>query len=430
MIRFGRHIMLIVMLSLILLITACEQEQSEVDDLNEEMKPVTLVLLLDQTDLKQEEFMKWIAEPIKQKYPHITVNLQRNIDGLAGLEQRIIKGQFPDMILTTERQINDHQNMLTALDLGPYVDRYGMNLNHFHPYAIELPRLYSQNDALIALPFTLAFSALFYNVDIFENTRNNAPTDGMTWDEVIALSRRTFDLEGEQYHGLLIPKLEDLANQRSLHYIDPKTGLAKIDTEDWINVVMMHNQLLAIPQNARATASGFVEHQNVAMLAGYSTVIQRIEDLYERGLTMWWDMVQYPSYANNDNTALGISGQYFIVSSISKYKEDAFRALTVLTGEENQLNLSKAGRWSSLNLSHIQEAFGTENPFLQGRNIKGVFASDPAKPYKATTFDYLAIEPLLEAGREIVAEQEDVNTIFRKAEEKINILLSQKKEGF
>lgn len=421
-----------VVVTMLILLSGCGDKKAipPQDEMNSELEPVELLLLQDRSDLQTEEIVKWIIEPVEKKFPHIKLVIDRNNDGLAGLQQKILKEEYPDLIITNQNQLLEHRNLQSALDLTSWLPRLDVDVNQFDPTAIALVQSYSGDESLMALPFSLNFSALFYNEEIFDKSRHNYPTDGMTWEEVLELSKLSFSTEEDQFTGLYVSGIPELASQMSLNYVNPKTGNAQLHTDSWIQLIQHFNYIHSISTNLRTTPSTFVEHRTTAMSTGYSNLISFIEETRGKGLEMNWDMVQYPSLPENPNTSLGLTGQFMVVSSISQYKSDAVRVLSAVTELENQLMMNRAGRLSALNDSVVKKEYGMDNPFLQNKNISGVFLSSAAWPYDPSQYDVFLVEPLLEAGREIINAQEDINTIFRKAEEKANNIIKTMNSGF
>lgn len=408
---------------ILFMIAACEKS-------NRGDNIVKLVMLVDGVELSDTQFATWILEPVARKYPHITIELQKNADGLAGLEYLILKGQFPDMMITEHSRMADHRNMQSALDLTPWIASHNIDLEKFDPTAIELMKMYGEDKKIYGLPFSLDFSALFYNADIFDKARTAFPVDGMNWEEIIELSKRFYQIESERVYGLATPDIDVLGTQLSLHYANPKTGRADFHTDGWIKILLLNKKIQEISGNLQANASGFVERSNTAMLASYSRRIADLEFAHKKGLTMNWDMVQFPSHPEMPNTGLGVSGRFLVISPLSKHKEEAVQVISAVTDQENQLAMSKSGILSALNDPAMKENFGADNEFLHGKNISGVFRSSPAKPFIATENDAIIVAQLAETSKEIIAGKQDINTIFRMAMEKADQKIAAKNGGF
>lgn len=385
-------------------------------------EPVQLVMLQDVAALTDDEFASFIAAPVRAKYPHITVTMVRNTKGNDGLSNLISSGEFPDFIFTTYPQIKVNKELGTAQDLNEWIQKYKVDLGKFDPAALQTSKIYGGSDHLFALPFSLNFLALFYNKDLFDKFGVSYPKEGMTWDEVIQLSRsfgRT--MENVQYRGLgAIPGASDLSTQLSLPYINPTTGKAEITTDGWKRIMQLLKSVNEVPGNQGAVLDHFLKDQTLAMVASYDARFAALEKLHGTPSQFNWDVTQFPSHPDWPNTSLASSGHFLLVSSLSKHKEDAFRAIEVLIGEEVQKLITENGRFTSLKDDTIKGLFGKNMKSMAGKNIKAVFKSAFATPFVPTTHDALVRPQLTEAVKKVTGGQTDINTALREAEEAAN----------
>lgn len=405
---------------LVVMIAACGSEESAVKDGRE--KTIELVILQDQMNIRTDHFKKWIAEPVSRKYPHISLELRPNIVQPKELEYLIIKGEFPDLILTSLAGILKHREMLTALDLLPFLSQMQLNPGLFDQAAIEAIRNGGSEEALYALPFSLDFGALFYNIDRFDARHLDYPTDGMTWEDVFKLSR-------ENRLNAQVPLgIADLGGQLSLEYIHATTGRVDIHTHGWRRVSQLYGALSKF--DTRVNSNSFIERGNTALMLDNSRRLADLQLAHERGSAINWDLAQYPSYPEYPDVGPGVSGQFLIVSTLSQYQVEALQVISVVTGEENQLAMAKSGVPSALSDLRTKDQFATDNPFLQGKNYKSVFKSKPARPYIYTAYDPYVLAALNEVSKELAQGNRDINTMMRIAQEKADQLIEEKKMGF
>lgn len=410
------------MLFSVFILIACERNDG--DQTVEGEEAIKLVMLQEHTEISADNFKKWIIEPVSKKYPYIAMDLRTNIVGPRELEYLITKGEFPDIALTSLAGIMDHRVFQTALDLMPLIHKLGFDLAPFDQTALEAIRNGDQMDHLYALPLTLDFGALYYNIDRFDQRKADYPTDGMTWDDAIELSRK-FGL-----YSMYPPQIADLGGQLSLRYVDPVTGRADIHNDRWLRVLLLNKAIHEIRFNAGATPGGFVERRDTAMMVNTSRRLADLEIAHERGLTMNWDLVQYPSYPDQMNIGPRVAGQFLIISTLSAYQEEALQVISVITSAENQLAMAKSGIPSARREPEMQDHFAVDNSFLRGKNYSGMFKSGPAQPYVYTVHDPDVLASLVEASQELAKEQLDINTVFRIAQEKANQWIEARNMGF
>lgn len=394
------------------------RETGEADD------AVRLVVLQDRADFNEEQFERWIAEPVRRKHPHLSMDFRVNIGGSQELQYLISKGQFPDIVLTSLSGILEHRSLQTAQNLVPLISHHRFALEPFYQTALAAIRNGSGEDELYALPLSIDFHALFYNQDLFNERQREAPVDGMTWEEVIALSK-SFGR-----HGLASPGIPVLASQYALPYTSERTGRADIHTDEWIRVLQVNHAIKTIEHNKKASNALFVEWRNTGMMASSSRRLADLENAHERGLAMNWDLVQYPSYPERMDVGPGVSGHFMLISTFSKHQEEAFRVLSVVTGVENQLEMARSGIPSAWDDSRMSENFAQDHALWPGKHYEGAFKSRPAEPYRMTLYDPSVIPALLEASQRLADGVEDVNTIFRIAQEMADQQIEERKKGF
>lgn len=385
--------------------------------------PVKLVMLQDGATISDEEFANLIAAPVKAKYPHITVEMHRNSGGNAGLQNLIAGGEFPDFMFTTYPQIKAHRELNTPLDLTALVKKHNLDLNKFDPAAMETSRVYGgSNDQIYAIPFSLNFLALFYNVDLFDRFGVDYPTAGMTWDEFIILGRslaRTVD--GIEYKGIAaLPGVGDLSTQLSLPRVDGSTMKANITTDEWKRVVEVIKTINDLPGNKNANLNMFLKDKIAAMAPSYDARIAALELLHGTPEDFNWDITQFPSFPERPDTSLASSGHFLMISSLSKHQEEAFQVIDLLTTTENQKLITEHGRFTSLSDQTIKDMYGVNMKSLEGKNIKAVFQSAFAPPYPPTEYDKFVTPHLNAAVKSVIEGEMDINSALRQAEEAAN----------
>lgn len=420
----NRHMYWIFGICILFMASACEN-----DDVNGQ-RSGPLVMLIDGAELDNTEYERWILEPVRKKYPDLAIELLRNSEGLKGLEYLIIKGQFPDLIMTGQYGILNHVQLQSAYELSSLIAEHQLDIGRYDETAMELIRTFGDGQSLYALPFSLDYGALFYNRELFEHLNVPYPEDGMTWEEVIERSQSFYLMNDERVYGLTAPGLDGMGSQMSLRYVNPETGWSDFHNDGWIRVVQLYNVMQGVLGNPGANASGFVEKRNVAMMAGYTRRIHELQQAYDKELTMDWDLVQYPSYPELPDTAIGLNGRFMVVSAISDRKEDAYRVIEAITDRDLQLALARSGIPSALGDPEMKTSFGVDLDILLDKNVSSLFKSVPAKPFVVTDYDMIALEELIEASKEMMTSDEDVNTIFRKAVDRTDRKIDTKNTGF
>lgn len=393
-------------------------------DINEiSTEPVTLKFLVTWGSFNRDEFEAFFVEPIKEKYPHITLEM---VSG--NLRDMISAGDVPDILMSGLPGIAGLQELEIIEDLNPYIEKFGLDLSKYDSAAIEAIQKFGENGEMIALPFRMNIPALFYNKDIFDLFGIDYPTEGMTWEETIDLARKLTRLEGgTQYLGLYTGGADRMAMGLSLPYVDKETNEAVLITDSWAKVLNLYKSLHDIPgyvmDGAIVSAShhAFVKDKTVAM-AGYwgADVIGEIDILVQSGQDMNWDMVPLPTFEKGASNTWQAETHNMIVTTTSKHKDQAFQVLSYVAGEEVQKLLNKSGRITSLEKTEeTKNDYGSELEFLQGKNTNAFFTLQPGM-HEHTKFDVRGRQLIVEAANEMILTGIDVNTALRNAQEKLN----------
>lgn len=391
--------------------------------------PVTLKVFQNGAEITDEDFKLLFADPIKKKYPHITLEFTRPSNGVT-LASLVAAREVPDLLLTPNSGIMALKQLDLLTDITPHVKSQNLNLARFNQVAIDAVK--SDKGELYGIPYAMQFNALYYNKDIFDRFGKSYPKDGMTWDDAFELAKQLTQLDGGiQYRGLDPASSYVMSFPYSLAYVDGKTDKASINTEGWKKVFDLAKTILTIPGNAQpnaepsAAASGnlFIKEKNVAMLASTNLIAQ----IGSAAETVNWDIAQYPSYKDKPNVSGKLDSHNLVVSKTTKHPEDALRVIETVTSDGTQLlSARKTARMSPLVSEEPKKQFGAEVPYLNGKNVAALFKGTvaPAPVYSIYENDGKKIGQ--QAFRDYLAGKFDLNTALRQAEEEINRVVSTK----
>ncbi|CAG7599791.1 hypothetical protein PAESOLCIP111_00340 [Paenibacillus solanacearum] len=388
-------------------------------------EPVTLSFLQTSAKMTDDEFKMWVVDPLKKKYPNITLNLVRedNPDKLAEL---ISIGNLPDIIYAGPVTAAKIVELEAAQDLNDTVKKNNVDLGKFDPAGITIAKQLADGGKLFALPLAFNFSALYYNKEIFDRFAVPYPKDGMMWDEAIELAKKLTRMDGGvQYKGLAIDgNINRLGEQLGLPMVDAKTSKSVLQTDAWKSVFDTYRKIGQIPDNWLENPQripAFQKDRNLAMLAGLSARLGEFEQMMSQGQAMNWDMATLPAFPQAPKNAFGGGIFYMMMSSKSKHQTEAFQVIKMLTDDEAQTMLSKQGRRSSLKDPKYSQVFGEDLKSLKGKNKDAIFKMTLAPQPQATKYDDAAFKELVAGGNQIAKDPAaDVNTVIRQTDEKIN----------
>jgi multiple sugar transport system substrate-binding protein len=396
------------------------QEESKPAPIEVTKEPVTLKVLQFGSPLSDDEFKSVMADPVKAKYPNITLELMRlqageNIDSL------ITSGRVPDIVFAGILNVVDFQSANMALDLNPMIKKFSFDLSPFQPVTLEMVKKYSDKGELYALPFSLGFPIMIYNKDIFDRFGVTYPKDGMTWAETTELARKlTVQRDGVQYSGIATMAFARLTLTMLQNGFDPKTGKAKLQTDGFKEVFEIYKNAMSIPGNGTKNFQSFSKDRTVAMYAGFNSDMSALEELHKNGNPFNWDIVTFPSMPAkrlNVDTPLQI---LLVTSQNQKLQEASFHVLSLLTSKEHQMNLSKAARPSTLSDPEIKKVFGQDLSSMKGKNIQAAFQYRHEPINRKYMADVTINPELNKIIPKVVSGEKDINTALREAEEAAN----------
>jgi multiple sugar transport system substrate-binding protein len=393
----------------------------------EKREPVTISF--SNGFLTDEDFDRYITEPVKNKYPWITIQKSNG----KGLTDRVGAGDTPDIIVHHNiGGMQEYLDLNLTYPLTEMIKKHKMDLDRFEPEALDAVRAATQMDELVGIPYTRHFSALYYNKDIFDKFAVPYPKDGLTWDDAYELAVKLTRVDGGvQYRGLEPNVTERPASQLQLPYVDPKTKKSLLNTEEWKRVLAFMVKIRQIPGNEQITYHGaandlFVKEQRLAMLASNNI-------LFEGNLYKYpdfnWDMATYPSWPEAPGIALRNDQHMMSIANTSKHKDEAFLVIATITSDEVQMQISRQGKLSILRDKKIQEAFGADLDFLKGKNIAAIYKTKPAPSFIPTKYDGISMGAVNTALNDIVNNGKDLNTALREAEEKVNLRIAELESG-
>lgn len=380
-------------------------------------EPVTLNFLYSSNIATFEERY---AEPVRKKFPHITMKLvtMSIADALASntpvdilFNSLTVSGQYVDAKLTT--------------DMTELAKKHKSDLNRFHPELLETIRQIDDGK-LSGLPQKNIGLVLFYNKDLFDKFGVAYPKNGMTWEETAELAvKLTRNDGGVQYRGFAGSLARMLGqNQYSIPLVDPKTNIVDYSgNAQWNKILQAYAPLF--------TMSGYNPTEQLLSDAEQTNLFRK-----EKTAAMWvtdssnfppeadnvnWDAVSAPDFADRKGAGPVSVPTIYFLSSTSKHPDEAFQVIDYLTMSEMQEYYAKVSLAApSIKDPKAVAAFGEGNTALQGKNLKPF---TPDKVTAAPTFgNYYTISrtPLLNGVIAHIAGKKDINTALRDATEEAN----------
>lgn len=394
-------------------------------------EPVTLTLF-NYAGISELTFRTLIEEPIRKKYPHITVKLTDKDFGLAEL---VANGNPPDLIHATNgAQVQALIDLKLYMDLTPLVQKHQFDLSMFKDGVVEdIRRLSPDRKEIIGLPANNNMAALYYNKDIFDKFGVPYPRDGMTWDETYELAKVLTRQDGNvAYRGFTMQHTLLLNNnQLSLRLLDPATDKPLQHQDQWVRLFRNWKRFFEIPGNEMTDqtygtgSNDFLKVRTVAMSAWGNSVVA-IEAMNDPSFN--WDMVTLPVFPEAPGVATQMHAPLFIISPTTKHVEQAFQVVQEMFSAEVQLQSVRTGRPSLMKDTVYNQEFGKDLKALAGKNLHAFTGMKPAsQPEQISTYELVARNAFNNQFKEFVLGLKDLNTALRTATEQMIIDIEAEK---
>jgi multiple sugar transport system substrate-binding protein len=385
--------------------------------------PVTLKINSDADDASFERDWKI---PIESKFPHIT--LEKIHAAEIHIEEQVAQGNIPDIV---QARNHEHVSFLEqrglTMDMRDLIKQHGFDLNRLDPSMLQRAKNFGTDGSIPTLPYERGVHAMYYNKDIFDKFAVPYPTDGMTWNEVIALAE-TLSREdgGVNYRGLDLDVPNMAFSQLNTNYAHPETGDPLYDKEPaFQKYYNMLYKVWSIPGNLygddpaeliHSFGGKFAVEQNVAMIPLWNMTGWLATAEKETG--MRWDMVTYPVWDDLPGVDPMAQGPVIGVSPTSEHKDDAFMVIAYLLSDEYQTAQSKKGKPSVLASQKVHEQFAADEPLLKDKNLMAFFKHSPATGAESYhQFEHIVENTSWDMQNEFARLTRDTDTHLRELQE-------------
>ncbi|RKN75985.1 extracellular solute-binding protein [Paenibacillus ginsengarvi] len=415
-----------------LLLAACAGGEKGTSSLPETKKqseePVELSFYYSGGNYGEQRFMEIIGDPIMKKYPHISIKYYQTskANGSEGisLADAVATGTPIDVLYASLANVS--QSLLPyglQYDHAELIKKHNYNLNALVPQTVDAIKGLG-GGVLYGLPSGVGSLYLYYNKDLFDKFGVAYPQDGLTWDQLYELTKKMARTEvGIKYRGLSIGWTYIATfNQMGAGLVDPKTNKALFaKDEKWQKLVSNLIRFYQIPGNEVDAASSKWKTQFDEFVNGTAAMV-----LTANNMSKDWkgrvDVATFPVFPDKPGVGGGLIPNFFGVTSISKHKDAAFQAISVLTSKEYQLAQARTGTGSLpvIEDPQLRAEYGKDNAWMTERkvNTSAWFPKKFADAYAVTPYDG-------KANAAFVAEMEklsagsvaDVNTALRQAAE-------------
>ncbi|WP_419874714.1 ABC transporter substrate-binding protein [Candidatus Pristimantibacillus sp. PTI5] len=392
-------------------------------------EPVTLTFFNTSGTFPDVEFKTLIADPIKKKFPNVTI--ERITPAATTTNEEVLSTHVPDIIYSSS---SSHQKIIRTgayEDLRELIKRHNFDESRIKPilydYIKDMTK--GKGDQIYAIPFNANQHVLYYNKDIFDKFGVEYPTEKqLTWDEVLDIAAKLTRTEnGVHYVGLSVDNLTGLAKGLGLPYVDRDTGNAALDSPEWLRVFELNKRIFEIP--GYVTPDGtwnwgrdqFMKDQTIAMRVTWlANMVGPLEELRQQGVEFNWDIAPAPNFEDQLGKTREAQIHSLSVNSQSKHKDEAFQVIAEILSDEGQRILARNGRVPAIINPELEKEYGLDIPVLQGKSVQNVFIGEPLQEHYIHPYELEISARMTEAAEDLAVNGLDVNSVIRKATDTIN----------
>ncbi|MCY7483549.1 MULTISPECIES: extracellular solute-binding protein [Paenibacillus] len=283
----------ILLLGMMSVLTGCFGEKQVLEPLDEGKGKLKV------TYYSEKSFYSDYGNYFNIKFPDIEVEVISTAE--TDMEELLDK-QKPDVVLLSEHMFETYaqQGKLYALD--DIIAQEKFDLEGYMPGLIDMIRTKGRGKLYGLTPYFYN-EVIYYNRDLFQAYNIELPRNQMSWQEILALSKRFDGMrtgDNEIYGLYQSPSslLINIANTLSLQVFDAKGEKLRIRSDGWEQAMQMATDAV------RNYPPGQVEGMNNLFLMGKAAMIMdgpwfakelQRAPLHNKTLsTMNWDMVTVP----------------------------------------------------------------------------------------------------------------------------------------
>lgn len=443
-------LLLLVLMSLLLVFAACadgedadadatpdaqtnDTDDESVDEPVENPDPVTLRVALG---AGEEDFIEKYKKPVEDLYDHITVEQVPFSPNDEVIQDQLAAGNVPDIIhggSAIQLHVYEQYELLT--DHTDLIEKHDMNIELFNQGFLEFIRSHSAEGELWALPIDMTRYALHYSKDIFDQFGVDYPEEGMSWQEVVDLSREVSgELNGVEYIGLMLPAWDSNISTVPAPLVAPDTDQPLFTQNPlFANLLGLYEQTYLHPLGPEpgvGEIQAFIGDRTLAMLPTYFLWSDwtGLKDATEQGMN--WDITTFPVWDADDPRSGMAGGRWLAVTEPSEHKDEAFLALQVWLDKERVGEILEGPLtvpYNNTATAEMIEELGVDE-VLEEKNIEALFKYPTLEERPELSIYQYEMYPLVNG---VISEfinpesgsNKDINTVLRELQEAAEILI-------
>jgi len=387
-------------------------------------KPVELRWGVVANSPEAQEIWKSFAQKVTETYPHITLKLEAEPFNQywTKLQAQIASRTAPDIIQIQSLRTATFAPRGAFEPLQNYFDTIpGFEVEDFDSSILEA---LSWNGDQIALPFDFGPLVLFYNKDLFDKYNVPYPDENMTWEGFL---ERAKALTRDGNYGALVNPLFDHVIawiwSNGGEFMDDEMTTAMINQPAAVEAVQFLSDLIHVHKVApKITDPGNsnwgMEQFQTGKIGMYTDGPWRFV-VHRANADFNWDVTILPQGKNGSVT--WVAGSGFGIYSQSRYKEDAWKALTIILGHDAQKVIASTGRGFPARKSAVPAFSQSGDP--RPEHIDNVHKAAEMARKRVTTTNWTELDTLVNRELDHIWVN---NAPVQEVLDRINPMLQQK----
>lgn len=285
-----------------------------------------------------------VGDMVTAKYPNIKISFQTAPfnDFWTKLTTEAASGSAPCVVGLQGQRAPQFGNLLLPLD--DYMSKAGVKASDYVP---SITRGLQYKGKLVALPYDVGPLMMFYNKDAFKSAGLKDPAKGWTTDEFVSDAKGLtkapkYGFWAQSDISAVLPFVLSASGQSALD----SSGKLAVDTPAWQSTTQFYADLVSkekvSPQVPSANSSSASANQ---FLAGNAYMaLDGPWDLINAREQAKFSVGVAPMPAGASGSKTWSDGSGFGVTKTCKNPDEAFKAVSVMTGADAEAYLGKLGR--------------------------------------------------------------------------------------
>lgn len=436
-----KNLLLTNILLVALFITACgssdeepatsnQEKESDTENTNSSDEVVNLRFAMWTGTPEEQEIWEELASRVNEVHPNIEVEFETDSfqNYWDKLQAQVASGTAADILALQSLRTGAFGYRDVYEPLDEFIDSdQDFNIDDFDTSILES---LSWDGEQIAIPYDFGPYMLYYNKDIFDEKGVEYPTPNMSWDEFLEKAKA---VTGEETYGFTMDTRQfnnnipwiwqnggDFMNEDGSESLmnEPET----VDAIQFISDMFHESGVMAPisdPGNTTLYREQFYDGLAAMYLDGpWNTANVRAQADFE------WDYTTVP--AGEAGAQTFVAGSGFGIFSGSEHKEEAWKAISVMLGEENFKYLASTGRAYPARTSAVDSFI---NASEEPESIELVSeAAKAARPLVTTTNWQEADKMMVRELDRIWFNNEPVEDVLEDIDEEFQELLDEHQE--